>query len=127
VRVPVTTLDALIARHGSPRFVKIDVEGFEDAVIAGLGRALPALALEFTTIQRDVALRAVARLAALGPYRFNAILGERHEFVHAAPLDAAAISRWIAALPMQANSGDVFASLDPVPLRPVGEPAQTAA
>jgi FkbM family methyltransferase len=27
--VPMTTLDALIARHGVPAFVKIDVEGFE--------------------------------------------------------------------------------------------------
>ena len=29
IRVPVTTLDSLIARHGVPTFVKIDVEGFE--------------------------------------------------------------------------------------------------
>ena len=29
IRVPVTTLDALIARHGMPAFIKIDVEGFE--------------------------------------------------------------------------------------------------
>ena len=29
VRVPVTTLDALIERHGSPSFIKLDVEGFE--------------------------------------------------------------------------------------------------
>src|SRR5690606_21876919 len=27
--VPVTTLDRLIAEHGRPRFVKIDVEGYE--------------------------------------------------------------------------------------------------
>ncbi len=27
--VPVTTLDALIATHGVPRFCKVDVEGFE--------------------------------------------------------------------------------------------------
>ena len=29
IRVPMTTLDALIATHGVPAFIKIDVEGFE--------------------------------------------------------------------------------------------------
>ena len=29
VRVPLTTIDALIARHGIPAFIKIDVEGYE--------------------------------------------------------------------------------------------------
>ena len=35
VRVPVTTLDALIDRHGLPSFIKLDVEGFE---VEALGR-----------------------------------------------------------------------------------------
>ena len=41
IEVPCTTLDALIAEHGAPAFAKIDVEGFEAAVLAGLvaGRA----------------------------------------------------------------------------------------
>ncbi len=39
VRVPMTTLDALIARHGVPAFAKIDVEGFEAEALAGLTRA----------------------------------------------------------------------------------------
>ena len=78
--VPVTTLDALVARHG-PAFIKIDIEGFEEEALAGLSRPIPALSFEFTTIQRDVALAALARCVALGYQRFNAALGESQTFV----------------------------------------------
>ncbi len=119
--VPMTTLDALIARHGLPRFVKIDVEGYEDEVLAGLTHPLPALSFEFTTIHREVALKAIARLAKTNAYRFNAALGESQRLEYAEPLDREGIVRWLEALPVWANSGDIYASLDPVQLGGAGE------
>ena len=107
----VTTLDALIDKHGTPAFIKIDVEGFEHEALEGLSRAVKALSFEFTTIQRDVALACIARCAALGYTRFNAALGESQSLVNPAWIDGEQIACWLVALPHAANSGDIYAAL----------------
>ena len=112
VEVPVTTLDALIARHGAPRFVKIDVEGYEAEVLAGLSAPVPALSFEFTTIQRDIACACIARCAAIGYAAFEASLGESLAFVQDRKSTASEIAAWLAGLPVEANSGDIYATLD---------------
>jgi hypothetical protein len=79
VRVPVTTLDALAKRHGFPRFVKIDTEGYDDKVLQGMGFRPPALSFKFIP---DILNAALHSLAIMGErYVYNYTVGQAFELM----------------------------------------------
>jgi len=111
VRVPVTTLDALIERHGLPAFCKIDVEGYELGVIQGLSRSIPALSFEFTHELLPSRLECVGRLDALGMSRFNFSEGESMRLAFRRWLDREEMIAFLRATPRAATFfGDVYAA-----------------
>jgi FkbM family methyltransferase len=109
VEVPVVTLDALIETYGVPAFVKIDVEGHESEVLAGLTRSLPALSVEFVAGDLAATSLCVRRLSELARYEFNVVLGEGRDFLWEPWRTSEAVVGWLDEGASGASSGDVYA------------------
>lgn len=109
--VEVKTLDQLIGKHGSPKFIKIDVEGYEANVLAGLTQAVPYISFEFTPELMDEAEKCVAKLEAISDrYLYNYCLGEKLDFVLESHVAAAELKGAILpALARQSDFGDIYA------------------
>ena len=71
--VETTTIEQLISAYGVPRFIKIDVEGYELKVIRGLRRPVPCLSFEVNLPEfRSEGLQCVEILGRLaGGGKFN--------------------------------------------------------
>lgn len=108
--VSVTTLDSLIAAHGRPDFIKVDVEGSELNVLRGLSKPVPALSFEFTPEAMRIALASVDYLTHLGDVEFNYSLGESMTMEHASWLRSDDVIRRLQDLQSRVDIyGDVYA------------------
>jgi len=115
VTVPVTTLDLLMAEYGVPVFIKIDVEGFERAVLRGMTRPGPAVSFEFAAEFLDSTRECCEYLAGLGDYRFNYSRQESMTFALDAWVSAEEIMKTITAEPDTMVFGDVYGRVDSRP------------
>jgi FkbM family methyltransferase len=109
VSVPLVTLDELIARYGEPQFCKIDVEGFEHEVLTGLSHPLPTLSFEYIPVAIDRAVACVARISALGEYRYRHSRVETHRWAGRTWLEPEAMIAILRGMPANGRSGDVYA------------------
>jgi FkbM family methyltransferase len=109
IDVAVTTLDTLIAQHGVPVFCKIDVEGSEPAVLAGLSQPLPLISLEYTPADLESALICVDRLCSLGEYEFNWSVGESGRLRAERWISTSAMISILKRMPIDDPSGDLYA------------------
>lgn len=110
VEVPVTTLDALIEQHGVPDFCKIDVEGYERAVLSALNHRPPALSIEFARETVAETVLCLDRLGALGYARFNVAFGEGECFAVSHWADVREVETLIRGSADQLAWGDVYAA-----------------
>jgi len=117
--IEVTTLDALIAAYGMPAFVKIDVEGSEPAVLAGLSAAIPVLAFEFLPTAIDQAEACVDRLRSLGDYVFNWSSGESYTLAAPAWMSGRDLVEALKSPRAGRRSGDVYARIARASDRPI--------
>jgi FkbM family methyltransferase len=111
IDVDTTTLDGLIERFGVPAFIKIDVEGSEPAVLAGLGRPVAALSFEYLPRALPEVEVCLTRLATLGTYQFNWSIGETNQLISERWLDAAEMVATLRMPSAQRRSGDIYARL----------------
>ncbi len=78
--IEVTTLDNLITQYGTPRYIKIDVEGFEKQVVSGLSQKAGVLSFEFTSEFFVNAKDICFYLERLGYRHFTFSIGEEEKF-----------------------------------------------
>jgi FkbM family methyltransferase len=109
IDVAVTTLDALISQHGIPAFCKIDVEGSEPAVLAGLSQPIPLVSLEYTPADLKSALICIERLCELGDYEFNWSTGESGRLRAATWTDPSTMVATLNGMAIDDPSGDLYA------------------
>ena len=113
LRVQVVTLDRLIREHGQPAYVKIDVEGFELEVLSGLSHPVQMVSVEYLPGFPHLTHAVLDRLAELGDYEFNPVVGEKARFLWPEWRDSNEVRKWLSTLSAQASSGDLFARLSP--------------
>ena len=88
VRVKITTLDNLIEKYGVPKFIKIDVEGYELEVLKGLSSPIKFVSFEYIVPeQTHRAKDCIKRLETIDKtVQFNYSIGESMEW---------ALSTWL--------------------------------
>lgn len=78
--ITLTTLDRALEQHGVPSFIKIDVEGHEHRVVAGLSHPIALISLEFASESLASTIRCIEHLEALAKYEYQLSLGTSSAF-----------------------------------------------
>lgn len=120
IEVRMVTLDALAARYGVPTFVKIDVEGFEDRVLAGMSFRPRALSFEFH-FQFKPLTEACLNSPALRGYAFNYIEGMNTDFALPEWQSAAALSVSLDRTIPTEEFGDIYCRVQSADVESFGE------
>lgn len=78
--VKTTTLDELIKTYGTPKFCKIDVEGYELEVLKGLNNIIPFISIEFVPELKHNTFSCIEKINSISDCEFNYSEGESMVF-----------------------------------------------
>jgi FkbM family methyltransferase len=108
IDVKVVTLDSLVAKYGIPAFIKIDVEGFEDHVLAGMSFPPQALSFEFHFSLLNLVNACLRKPVLQDAYSFNYTVGMNPSFQLAAWVSASDLEQILAKARYEEEFGDIF-------------------
>ena len=80
INVDLMTLDRIIDKYGTPKFCKIDVEGFEIEVLSGLSKKIEYLSFEFMYEFLDDVQTICSILGRIGNFNINYSIRDSFDF-----------------------------------------------
>ncbi len=106
-RVEITTLDSAIREYGTPRFIKVDVEGYEFEVLSGLSKPIECISIEFTPERIHEAYKCIDRMEMFSSIETRLSLGESMSFATRSWLPSHEIKKVLAEIPSH-EFGDLY-------------------
>tara|TARA_B100002019_G_scaffold286240_1_gene296415 strand:+ start:5795 stop:6595 length:801 start_codon:yes stop_codon:yes gene_type:complete len=113
IDVKIDTLDNMLNKFGVPRFVKIDVEGYEYEVLNGLSQPIKTISFEFTSEEKKQAFACLEKLNKIADYKFKLSEGEKMEFNNEEWLPKSEFCEFINAYTEKSKLlwGDIYATI----------------
>ncbi|MCH8851196.1 MAG: FkbM family methyltransferase [Planctomycetes bacterium] len=109
---PVTTLDVLVHQFGTPKFCKIDVEGFELPVLRGLTSKTDVISFEFVRESLEETKACAAHISSLGEATFNYSLNSEFRLGSQKWLDVGRLISTLESIPNGDLCGDIYARFE---------------
>jgi FkbM family methyltransferase len=109
IMTQLNTLDQIQLEHGTPDFIKIDVEGNEANVLSRMSFKPRALSFEFHAFAIEKVQDCLSRLVFDSECNFNITIGDKWEFVWPDWRNRDAVIGCISSLPSE-TFGDIYAT-----------------
>ena len=119
INVQIVTIDSLSQKYGNPKFIKIDVEGYEELALKGMSRQPDILSFEFNTEFLELAFRCINSPSISPLSQFNYVLGDPQRLALETYVNRPEIDKCLIQLGEMNTFGDLIVRLGlPVPQTP---------